>query len=87
MFSGEEVGEEDGAAYGSEDGFGAGEASGAEAGGALAVEEGHVGYGDVAERIDDGVAAAACFSGDSEEFEDYGGEEGVGGSYGEEVEG
>ncbi len=59
FLAGEEVGEEEDSADASDDGFGGRESTGAEAGCALAIDVGHVGDGDVAEGVDDGVAAGA----------------------------
>ena len=73
--AGEEVSEQDGGADGSQDGVGGGESSRAPELAASSVEGGHVDDGNVAERVDDGVAAAAALAGLTEEFEHDGGEQ------------
>ena len=82
----EEVGEEDGGADGTYYGVGSGETSGSPELAASAVEGRHIGDGNIAEGVDDGVAAAAASAGLAEELERYGGEHGIAGADGEEVE-
>ena len=73
--AGEEVGEEDGGADGSYDGVGAGEAARSPEFAAVTVHCGHVGDRDVAEGVDDGVAAAAALAGLAKELEHDRGEQ------------
>ncbi len=58
----EEVGEEDRGADASYDGVGAGKAAGSPEFAACSIDRGHVEDGDVAQTVDDGVAAASAFA-------------------------
>src|SRR5206468_5329553 len=79
--------EEDGGADGSYYSVGGGEASCAPELAASSIEGGHVDDGHIAERVDDGISAAAASAGVSEEFEHDGSEERVAGANREQIEG